>query len=279
MGMTKQKVFVSSVGRTGEAIARCLLQKDEFEVYVGLKSNEMTKKESMLSKLAVNTVGINDTEAMKKCLMDVGKMYIIPSSAENRVEIGKKMIDMAMECKVNNVILISVIGTENYFPSFKTLENYLLKSSIECANVVHSAYYMENLLFYLDEIRSGHLTLPVKHESFSMLSVEDLAKFLVTLSPTPHCTYEVTGNLYTTIDICNIINESLGWNVSHRDSNIEHSMKTLVSKNVPKHEIELLNEFYKAVLEKNIQHCTDTFQRVVKENPITLSKFVRTTFK
>lgn len=281
--MTLKKIYVSSLGRTGAAIVRKVIDSKEFEVCVGIKEEE---REKHLTEFGANVTLISEceTDLLAQCLSDADYMFLVPSSTETKVETGKKLIDQAVQLNVKCIVMLSLIGSESehssdktHFKMFQELEEHLLSSNVMCPCILRCAYYMDNLLFYKEEIDQGHLPLPIADSKFSMIALDDVAEVFLNVigQKCEQKVYDISEGVYSGIDICNLLNQVTGKNMVFQNVNDEESRKLLRGKDLPSYEIDSLAEFYSLAMQ-NIMTCSSShFKDIVGHDPTSLIDFLK----
>jgi len=97
-------------------------------------------------------------------------------------EYGKKIIDLAKECKVQHVVYTSVAGstirTDNPFVKSKhEIEQYLIQQSSLRYTILKPCFFMENL-FLRNSFTNGVFVSPFQPSTkVAMVSIDDIAAF------------------------------------------------------------------------------------------------------
>ncbi|EPZ32445.1 NAD(P)-binding protein [Rozella allomycis CSF55] len=285
--MTIKVCVTSSEGQTGHYTLDYLQKnyKDKFDVVPAVYDEEKAESKWKISQTGLTTIKVDADkketylEAFKSC----EAVFLVPSSAENKVEHGRNMIDACHEADVKFVLLLSMIGTEEedylFGKQFKELEEYLFKSGIRQHCVIRSNFYAENLLLYKDSVMKGELPLPIHDGAMSPVSVKDIGKLACHILNdwNSHIgrAYNITGpECINGHQIASQFSKALGKDIKYVDISESDAEVLLKDQNVPPHEIRGLLEFYKLVKNNQMNVISRDFANLTGDQPKSIKEVV-----
>jgi NAD(P)H dehydrogenase (quinone) len=224
-------------------------------------------------------------ETVEKALEGINTLVLIPIGHEKRQSIGKNFIEAAAKQKVKRVIMLSTFGAENrdyYFPKqFRPIEEALEQSNIPSWTIVRPNFYAENLLLYIDHLRSGFLKLPTGEGKFSPVCLVDVAELVkhIIWNPEEHSkkAYELTGpHSMNGEAMAELASKELDHPIRFKDISPQEVDEFLSSRNVPRDTIQGLLEFYDLVKKGRLDVvCIKDYEHICGHAPKDLSWFFK----
>jgi uncharacterized protein YbjT (DUF2867 family) len=282
----KKKIFITGAsGQTGYAVLSYIVShhKENFEICAGVTQAHVN--EPKIQQLDVKCAALNaeDKESVKNAFQDVHSVFIIPSSDEKKVDHAKCYIDAAAECKVQYVLLLSMIGADdrNYLfaNQFRDMEEYLTASSIHRFTILRANFYMQNLLLYKDQIKNENkLPLPTGDGKFSPIDVEDVGRtaavILNDFERHSNKLYNLTGpESLNGSQMAASISEALGKSISFENIDREEARTILLKQNVPENEVRGIVEFYDLVKNYQMNVISHDVKNLTHQNACSIKQF------
>jgi len=182
-----QKVFITGVtGKQGGAVARNLINSD-IEI-LGLTRNTESAKAIELKKSGVSIIkgDLDKPDSFGNLLDNIDVFFLVQAfeqGAKSEIEQAKKVIDLACNKGVNQLVYSSVMGADlntgiPHFDSKYVIEKYIHSKGIDYT-ILRPASFNENYLNpeVLKRLRKGKLVLPLnKNVIQQLISTEDVGK-------------------------------------------------------------------------------------------------------
>ena len=182
-----QKVFITGVtGKQGGAVARNLINSD-IEI-LGLTRNAESSKAIELQKSGVSIIkgDLDKPDSFGDLLDNIDVFFLVQAfeqGAKSEIEQAKKVIDLAFNKGVNQLVYSSVMGADlktgiPHFDSKYVIEKYIHSKGIDYT-ILRPASFNENYLNpeVLKRLRKGKLVLPLnKNVIQQLISTEDVGK-------------------------------------------------------------------------------------------------------
>lgn len=215
-------LITGAAGKTGTAIIHALAdQQEDIRAFVRRADQAGTLKAIGATETRIGDM--RNEEDVRNAVDGVRAVYHIPPNMHpDEVEIGKLVIDAAVDAGVERFVYHSVLHpqTEEMPHHWKKLrvEEYLLTAGISFT-ITQPAPYMQNILSYWDSITAdGTYAVPYATETrLSMVDLNDVADVAATvLTSDRHAgaIYELCGpDAPTQTEIATIISRHLGSSV------------------------------------------------------------------
>ncbi|PJF16727.1 NAD(P)-binding domain-containing protein [Paramicrosporidium saccamoebae] len=285
--MTAKKVFVTGAGgQTGTQTLKWLNQVGEnMEVYAGIHKGQESRQEDVVKsfKCCPCVTEGADHKQLVDCFRDVQDLFIVPPSTDDKREVACNYIKAAREANVKFVLLLSVQGADGASHSwgapFNQIERDLKETGSTDWCIIRVPFYMQNLMLYKQQIKQGHLPLPLKEGKFAPIDVADVGKLaawiLKDCAPHKGMTYNITGT--EALDgkqMAKVFEKFCAREVLYKDIPAEEARTILKSQNVPEVEIKALLDFYALAQENTFEKVTEEFKDICGTPPKSLQDWV-----
>lgn len=286
--MTAKKVFVTgAAGRTGSHTLKWLSQQgSSLDVCAGIHKGEESRQEAVLKNMNVKpcVVEAKDKKHLMENFRDVQDLFIIPSAADDKVEIAKHYIDAARESGVKFILLLSVWGADKadytWGKQFNEIEEYL-KKTMESDSwcILRTNFYADNILLYADQIKQGYLPLPTGQGRFAPVDLDDVGlaakEILMNCQAHKGKTYVLTGpEALNGQQMAEKMSQVMGKQITFKDIEPEEAHRILKSQNIPESEIRGFLDFYRLAKNNEVTDVSHDFQTILKRSPHKIDEFV-----
>jgi uncharacterized protein YbjT (DUF2867 family) len=220
----------------------------------------------------------DDRSTWAPALEGVGSVYVthyldaIPGAAET---VGS-FAELAVESGIPRLVLLSGRGEEEA----ERVDQAVLDSGAELT-ILRSTWFAQNFSenYWLDEIRSGELSLPAGDMPEPFVDADDIADVAVAaLTDDSHIgqIYELTGpRLLTFADAVEEIGRAAGREIRYAPVSVEDYAAVAAEQGVPADLIELLTYLFSEVLDGRNAHLADGVQRALGREPRDFSDYAR----
>lgn len=193
-------LITGASGKTGKAVIKSLSQVESVCAFVRDEKHRETLKSLGAKKVYIGD--LEDKSALLSAAKNIRAIYhICPNMNPREVEIGKIILDAAIQNKVEHFVYHSVLHPQieamNHHWQKMRVEEMIFESGIPFT-ILQPAPYMQNLLANWKSITENRvLKVPYSVESkFSFLDLEDLAevaKIVLTQGNHKNAIYELAG--------------------------------------------------------------------------------------
>jgi len=183
---------------------------------------------------------------------------------------------MAVASGVRRLVLLSGRGEEGALLSERAVQ----ESGAEWT-ILRSTWFSQNFSegFFLDQMLSGEVTLPVGNVQEPFVDADDLADIAVAaLTDDQHCgqVYELTGpRLLTFPEAIRAIADAVGRDIRYVQLSPAQYESMLVEQHVPAEIASLLRYLFTEVLDGRNAHLTDGVERALGRRPRDFADFVK----
>ncbi|KXS11013.1 hypothetical protein M427DRAFT_148152, partial [Gonapodya prolifera JEL478] len=102
--------------------------------------------------------------------------FIIPPARPDKFECTQIMLRGMKEARVENVVLLSTVGTEDaegpQLREFQRIEDEAQSSGIQNLCIVRAGFYMQNLLLHADQFRESFIELPIGDSKIAAVDIQ-----------------------------------------------------------------------------------------------------------
>jgi uncharacterized protein YbjT (DUF2867 family) len=285
--MTAKKVFVTgAAGQTGTQTLKWLNQVGEnMEVYAGIHKGQESRQEDVVKtfKCCPCITEGADHKQLVDCFRDVQDLFIVPPSTDDKAVVASNYIKAAKEAGVKFVLLLSVQGADGashaWGNQFNQIERDLKETGVTSWCIIRVPFYMQNLMLYKQQIKQGHLPLPLGEGRFAPIDVADVGKLAAWIfkdcNPHKGMTYNITGA--ESLDgkqMAKTFEKYCAREVTYKDIPQEEARTILKSQNVPEMEIKALLDFYELAGINTFDKVTEDFKNICGSPPKSLQEWV-----
>jgi uncharacterized protein YbjT (DUF2867 family) len=179
-------IFVTgALGNCGFSAIKELLnhKKKNVTIKAGVRSIERAEE---LRGLDVELVEIDAErpETLITAFQGVNRLFIIPTSSQNRTEHVRNYVEAAKKARVQHTVLLSLFVAGAVRPEhknilfareFKEMEDHLERTNLNWTRL-RATFFIQNFFGFQDSISRGILSLPIANGAFSPLDLDDVSR-------------------------------------------------------------------------------------------------------
>lgn len=290
MSSSKNVLYVSNAdSQTGLNFISKLLKDSshKIELIASVADQKgIAKVQAISSEIRLSVVDYGDAESTKSSIQGADTVFIIPSAGTERLKHGKNLILGTKNANAQNLLLLSMIGTENpKYPyslasEFNELENYAKNNNVKNLFILRSQFYMQNILLYQKQIMEESLPLPIRKGKLNMVDTSDIAEVALTLSKNPK---QYSNGIFTITndnsldgnEIAAVLSKYIKKDVKFEDISEEKAKELLKATGMQDNDVQGFIEFYRLVRENTMSEViTSSFLDLLQKTPKTFERFV-----
>ena len=265
--INKMPLILGSSGKTGRRVVNRFIAN-------GLKFREGSRN----SEIPFDWY---DASTWQKALHGINAVYVVFSpdlAVPGAPAIIKNFVQLAKSSGVEHLVLLSGRGEEEA----QTCEKIVMNSTLDWT-IVRSSWFAQNFSesFFLDDILSGQVFLPVGDIKEPFVDIEDLADIVFeSLTDEKHKNqiYEVTGPaLLSFRDVISHIAVTTNRNIEFHQVSMDDYVKYMTEAEVPEDYIALIKYLFTEVLDGRNESLTDGVKRALGREPRGFHSYVKAT--
>ena len=222
-----------------------------------------------------------DASTWQKALHGINAVYVVFSpdlAVPGAPAIIKNFVQAAKTCGVEHLVLLSGRGEEEA----QTCEKIVINSTLDWT-IVRSSWFAQNFSesFFLDDILSGQVFLPVGDIKEPFVDIEDLADIVFkSLTDEKHKSqiYEITGPaLLSFRDAISDIAVAANRDVEFNHVSMDDYVKYMADAKVPEDYVALIKYLFTEVLDGRNESLTDGVKQALGREPRSFHSYVKAT--
>lgn len=186
----KNVLVLGATGNQGNHVARLLLKKGHKVTALTRNPNNIHAQQLAKSGATVVQGNLTDRSSLENAMQGRDAVFAMTTPLEKGIEEeikqGKTIVDAAKATQC--YVVFSSVASANkntgvpHFESKGTIEQYIIKSGIQCA-IMAPVYFMENACtMMLQQLKEGVYSSPLTpHCRLAQLALDDLAAFALLL--------------------------------------------------------------------------------------------------
>jgi len=268
-------------GTTGRQVIALLARQ-------GLKTRAMVRDLQKAKSLELPNVDIikadfENSASLEIALARTERAFLLTATSPNRVSQEATFVKIAKQVGIKHVVRLSILGAEVHSPSrllrrHGEADQLLIDSGIQFT-ILQPHYFMQNLLWYAEEIKTRgrfHASLP-ETTPHSHVDARDIAAVAVAaLTETNHANqiYRLCGpEALTYGEMMAILSRQLG-KLVYYDSSPENYARSLINWGLDAEEVLELDACVAQGIGAGAE-ITDTILRVTKKHATRFEQFAR----
>ena len=222
-----------------------------------------------------------DASSWQKALHGINAVYVVFSpdlAVPGAPAIIKNFVQVAKTCGVEHLVLLSGRGEEEA----QTCEKIVINSTLDWT-IVRSSWFAQNFSesFFLDDILSGQVFLPVGDIKEPFVDIEDLADIVFeSLTDEKHKSqvYEITGPaLLSFRDAISDIAVAANRDIEFNHVSMDDYVKYMADAKVPEDYVALIKYLFTEVLDGRNESLTDGVKQALGREPRSFHSYVKAT--
>ena len=282
---TKKQILVTgATGNVGKEVIHFLFGLNSgCEIIAGVRNIEKAKYDlALYPRLKYKKFDLDDTYTYQPALTGINSLFLLrPPQISDVEKIFRPLIQQAKECKVTEIVFLSVQGADktSYIPHAK-IERLIKETGINYI-FVRPSYFMQNLTTTLaDDLRENTIKLPAGKALFNWIDVANIgqvvAQLLTNFEQYHNLGLDITGkenlNFEEVVDRINaILNTQLKYRSVNLFSFYRHKRKQRVS--MPMIFVMIMLHFFPRF--QKSPHISDNFKNITGKEPTLLNEYIR----
>ena len=223
-------------------------------------------------------------ETFAHTLDGIDAAMLITRNSLKFVEMEANFIDAAKAARVGRVVKLSAVGAdvddETQVKRAHAQAEELLKQSGLKWTILRPHFFMQNVLWFIDEIRArGTISLPMKSTRFGIIDFRDIAAVAVKcLTETGHegRTYTLSGpELLSFYDVAGKLGRAVGIPIKYNDMLPDEFRELLVSMGRPGWHADSMTRSYVLMSQVENEEPTGDVRRILGRQPASFDQVAR----
>jgi uncharacterized protein YbjT (DUF2867 family) len=281
----KETILIT--GATGTVGAETVKVLSALDVHVRAGVHSLIKGDRFRGLPNVDMVHLvfQDPETLRVAFTGVDRVFLITPLMENQVEAAKKMIDMARQTGVRQVVRLSASGA-GAEPGIqlgrwhRQVEQYLEQSGMAYTHLRPTSF-MQNFVTNAAASICEHnaIYMPLGQARVSYVDARDVATVArVVLTGTGHENkiYEITGPQSITVnDVAHALTQATDRLITYVDVPEEAALQAMRQRQLPEWMIGVLAELNSSCKAGQVSQVTDTIEKLTGRQPRTIFDFAQ----
>ncbi len=275
-------LLTGATGKTGGEAAKALAAR-------GIKARALVRDagkaaalQAMGHELAIGDV--SDVASVKSALKGVERVLVLLPNSQQQEALEKQLVDLAKQAGAKHVVKLSSMeamasATTPIPKGHWAVEEHIRKSGLAWT-MVKPNFFMQNLLGSAASIKAKQMfSFPFANGRTAMADTRDIGAVTAeVLAGRGHenQSYEITGpELITFHEVADRFTEVLGTKITYVPADpavFKEIMKRVLTS---EWHLNAVMELFGEIAEGGLNTTTDTFQKLMKRPPISLTQFIR----
>jgi uncharacterized protein YbjT (DUF2867 family) len=274
-------LLTGATGKTGGETAKALAAK-------GVKARALVRNAEKAAALKAAgheiVVGdVADSAAVEKALAGVDKLLILLPNSQQQLELEKRLVDIAKKSGVRHIVKMSsmeaVASARTPIPKGHWAAEEYIRASGLAWTMIKPNFFMQNLLASAKSIKENKsFSWPMGDGKTAMADARDIGAVTAeALSGKGHegKSYEITGpEMLNFHQVAERFSEVLGTPIRYVPADPQAYLGIL-KKVLPEWHANAVSQLFGEIAAGAMPHKTDTFQKLMGREPISLAQFVR----
>src|SRR5690348_3575102 len=226
---------------------------------------------------------MTDADSLAHALRNVERVFTIPPNVRDQAEMESRICQAARRAGVKYIVKLSTVKANRnspcYFFQQHALAEEQLKNSGVAFTILRSNSFMQNLLWFADEIKTkGRFSLPMGVAKTAPVDIRDVATFACTIlrNEAHHgATYNITGpEKLSFVEIAQRLSAATGKQIEYHDIEPMEFLQMLLHAGMPGWYAEAVTASWNVAREGE-PVVTDVVAALTKKSPITFAQFAR----
>lgn len=279
-------LITGATGTTGREVVNSLLNKNCNNIRVAVRNLLKVRKLGWNKNTEPILVDYNNDDSLRKALEGIHKLYLLlpgDYTKEQKIELGKKLIDFAKDAKVEHIVHLSSMGAQHDPASpHHIIEKYIENAYIPYTNL-RVNWFMQNFTtFLLKGITHNHsINMYISNAKVSFVDARDIgevaANALLSEDEYMYQSLTLTGpNAYSHEEVANILSFHTGLNI-HYNAISDEDTKQYLAKYLNANR-EFINRFLtlcQKVKENQFSEVTEDIIHTLKKPPRSFKAFAQ----
>jgi len=277
-------VLVGASGVVGKETIRALVRAGAADSLVVCSGDpgRSCAAEYCGSKCRCVSGDMSNPKSLKSHFHGEPAVFLIPPETEERVELVENALKVAKEAGVSFVLTISSVTADLNKSKFDAHFNAIEKGIKACGipfTILRCPMFMDNVLMQAEFIREGKiqgaLDGSIEHTSVAVRDLGEAAA-AVLMNPSEHHgkTYTIASAPYTRDNFAKAWSRALGKRVVYEQVPDEKFEKVLLSKGVPKFQVQGLLEAHHLINEDKYNFSSADFRKLAGREPTNILQFI-----
>ena len=235
------------------------------------------------ARVEIVTGEMTDADSLTQALRNVERVFTIPPNVRYQAEMESRIYHAARRAGVKHIVKLSTVKADPdspcYFFRQHALAEEQLKDSGVAFTILRSNSFMQNLLWFADEIKTkGRFSLPMGVAKTAPVDIRDVATIACTIlrNEAHHgATYNITGpEKLSFAEIAQRLSAATGKQIEYHDIGPAEFLQMLLRAGMPGWYAEAVTASWNVAREGE-PVVTDLVAALTNKSPINFAQFAR----
>jgi uncharacterized protein YbjT (DUF2867 family) len=269
-------LVTTPTSKVGGALVRKLMEQ---RVSVRVGAHNIEKARQLFPSVEIVELNFNNAKSVETALQGVEKLYLAPPREDFPVEPIKQTVKLAQTVGVRRIALLSAMGIEEIDTNIRRIEQDVEASGIDFTHLRINVLLQNYSTASAEAIRQqGIFVEPLDSQRTSFVDARDVAAVAaaaLTEEGDARQVYTITGaKAYSRAEVAEAISAATGQTVRYQPMTEAEFCSLVENLGWTDEFIKMMLGFYETHIRSGHSAIvTDTVERVLGRQPITLAQF------